>query len=379
MLLYIKYFFFFSKNVHNFCYSNLWYFFFFFISNNKTIKVFFLYNLNFISESLKTFKIFFFFSKFNFKKTEIFSTINSNFNIYDSSSEEIFKNKFFFAKNKNLFNNTVMKKTFAFSSFTDIYSYISIFENTFLFGSKNLLINFDKKINFFKFNFFILLLNANWHIIINSQGNIETNQLFLEQVITISGFRQYKIFSVSYLWSRWTNLFFLLINIFFFNAQVFIFSKIFFKNIVLKFNFFSWDYSYIFWKYFLYFFFFKFIKITVNVLNFFQDFQNLFYSILFIPDAMYHNKLILLGSEFNIPIISLNTFAFEPWSSFYSIPVNNINPYLQYLFILIFFKLKIFGINYNFFFKKNYIFFLKLLSIVNFFVNSQFYENFLIV
>lgn len=362
MILYFKYFFLFSKLSH--CYI---YFFFNFI---------YLLNFNF-------------FFLINLKNI-IFNYCNVLFFLL-----KIFKSTFLFNIIKtlplnSLILNTQFTKTYIYKSFQNIYlknilnkdyknlklNYNSVYDLLFLFNDSFIFIN--KKINLYNFNnlilslrlnYYLLLINSKWHLILNINSAFSSIRPLLITISSIKGSRQYAIYSPFFLWKFWNNLFFLIINISFYNVSILSFSKIYFKKLVDSFNWLTWSLSFFFWKILNKNFFCKYFIKSKDTFTFFKYFKSWFFGLTLVLDSNFHFSLLHIFNKFNIFNFALLDTNHEPWLAWYPIPCRSSDITLQYLFLVLFFKIKLLGLNLFFFFKFYYLYILRLLNFFYYFNN----------
>ena len=221
----------------------------------------------------------------------------------------------------------------------------------------------------------MLLLGANWHLILNNSNVNGSQRLFIDANISFGGMRQYSVFSITSLWYKWSNLFFLILNISFFNINFLAFGKVLLKKVIDYFNWLSWGYSFFFWKFFNNYFFYKYSRISNDSSEFFLNFKNWFYGLTLVLDVNYHYNFLFFANKYNIFNIGLADTNVEPWLSWYPIPCRGSDPVIQYLFLILILKIRIIGLNFSNFFKLNYIFILKLLQIINLLNNFFFLKK----
>jgi hypothetical protein len=192
MILYIKFFFLLPKVIH--------YYFFFYINiinlfkfNNKRIFIFIKSIIN-LSNNLYSY-LHFFNENVIFNKVKTLSPYILKSNLYISRS---FYDKSF----QNIFiKNIVNKQTiFGLTNSNDVDSFLLFFENIQL-KKINILGKFSFKIDIynFKFNYFLLLINSNWHLILNFNNIFRSVRQFISANVRLYGGRQYGVFSISFL------------------------------------------------------------------------------------------------------------------------------------------------------------------------------------
>ena len=172
------------------------------------------------------------------------------------------------------------------------------------------------------------------------------------------------MYSTSFLWKFWSNFFLLILNISFYNVQILSFSRIYFKKIIDPFNWLMWSWSFYFWKVINKNFFFKYTNLDANSKNFFINLKSWFFGILFILDSNFHFNLLALCNKFNIFNFALLDTNQEPWLAWYPIPSRSSDLTLQYLFLILVFKIRVVGQNLYYSFKLYFIFLLRLVNFI---------------
>jgi len=357
MLILFKYFFLFSKLSHHYIY------FFFNLNFILKINLLVLFNINFIINNYCKILIFMLkVLKNNYIYNSIKSLAPANL-IFNTQIQPIFLKSTF----QNIFLKNIINKDYSILdiNLNSIFNLLYLYDDFFIYiNNKNIKKSVNNLILNLKLNYFFLLINSNWHLILNSTNLPKSIKQNVINVIRIHGIRQYSIYSPIFLWKFWSNLFFLLINISFYNIQVLAFSKIYFKKIVDPFNWLLWSMSFYFWKIINKNFFFKYSKKTKNALNFFKNFKSWYYGLTFILDSNYHYSILQIFNRYSIYNFALTDTNNEPWLAWYPIPGRSSDITLQYLFLILFFKIRLFGLNLFFFFK---FYFLYCLRLINFF------------
>lgn len=362
MLIYFKYFFLFSKLSHYYIYFfwNFKYFFKFNLLFFHNLKVLILNYCNVLMFLIKILKN-------NYAYNSIKSLSSSSLLANTQIQSFFFKKSF-----QSIFlKNTINKDYFQFDfNLNSIFNLLHIYDDFFIFINKKYINkSFNNLILNIKLNYYFLLINANWHLILNSTNLPKSIRHSVISIIKIKGVRQYSIYSPIFLWKFWSNLFFLIINISFYNVQVLSFSKIYFKKIVDPFNWLMWSMSFFFWKLINKNFFFKYTKKSKNSLDFFKNFKSWFFGITFILDSNFHYSILQIFNRYSIFNFALTDVNNEPWIAWYPIPGRSSDITLQYLFLILFFKIRLLGLNLFFFFKFYYLYCLRLLNFF-FYINN---------
>jgi hypothetical protein len=362
MLIYFKYFFLFSKLSHYYIY------FFWSLDYFLKLNVLFFYNIkniinnycNILYFLLKIFKNYFIY--YNIKTLPVNSLV-VNTQIKSMYIKKNFDNIYL----KNLINKDFNLLNFKLNS---IFNLLHMYNDFFIFiNKKSTLFSFNNLILNLKFNFFLLLINANWNLIVNSTNLFGSLKHNIINVIRSFGAHQYSVYSPTYLWKFWSNYFLLIINISFYNVQILCFSKIYFKKIVDPFNWLMWSLSFFFWKTINKNFFFKYSKKSNSTMKFFKYFKSWFYGLTFILDSNFHYSILQIFNKYNIFNFALLDVNCEPWVSWYPIPGRSSDLTLQYLFLILTFKIRLMGLNLFFFFKFYYLYCLRLLNFF-FYINN---------
>lgn len=275
-----------------------------------------------------------------------------------------------------LLKDSLFKYTRSAQALTDkdepvstLYSYFFLYNDLFYFlnKKKNALGDFFSLLLNLKFNYFMLLINCNWHLILNLNNLFGSVRFSIVSVVKLKGIRQYGLYSISYLWKYWSNFFMLILNVSFYNIQMLSFGRVYLKQIINFFNWFSWSYSFYFWKMINNYFFFKYSRKNFSSSDFFLNFKNLFFGIVIVLDSSFHSNLLYFCNKFSIFNLALTDTNQEPWLAWYPIPCRSSDVTLQYLFLLLILKIRIVGHNFFFFFKLQYLFLLRLLNLLLYF------------
>jgi hypothetical protein len=130
---------------------------------------------------------------FNKVKTLSPYILKSNLYISRSFYDKSFQNIFI----KNIVNKQTI---FGLTNSNDVDSFLLFFENIQL-KKINILGKFSFKIDIynFKFNYFLLLINSNWHLILNFNNIFRSVRQFISANVRLYGGRQYGVFSISFL------------------------------------------------------------------------------------------------------------------------------------------------------------------------------------
>lgn len=365
--MYIKYFFMFSKAAHFYIYLNKT-FVFFFKFNSVVCHSFKNVYQNYQNLILAWLKLFRGVANLNVKSLSInFITQNTNFNYF--SNKQSFQN--IFSKDSLLKNSSSDHPSYSYTEepVSTLYNYFFLYDSLFYFlnRKKNTLNCFFNLLLNLKFNYFMLLINCNWHLILNLNNLFGSIRFSVISIIKLKGIRQYGLYSISYLWRYWSNFFMLILNISFYNIQILSFGRAYFKQIVNFFNWMSWSYSFYFWKMLNNYFFFKYSKKNSSSSNFFKNFKNLFFGITLVLDSNFHSNLLYFCNKYSIFNLSLIDTNQEPWLAWYPIPCRSSDVTLQYLLILLILKIRIVGYSFFLFFKLQYLFLLRLLSLLLYF------------
>lgn len=366
MILYFKYFFLFSKLSHYYMY------FFFNVIYFLNFNIFFFINLkNIISNYcnilvflLKTFK-----NNFLFNKARSLS-INSLL-VNTQISKMFLKNSF-----QNIFVKNILNKdhTYLSLSCSSIFDLLFLFNDFFIFLNRRISIkSFNNLIEVLKLNYYLLLINSNWHLILNLNSVFSSIRSSLITVSSTNGSKQYGIYSPIFLWKFWNNFFFLIINISFYNVQVLSFSKIYFKKLVDSSNWLMWSLSFFFWKMINKNFFFKYSNKNKKTLDFFRNFKSWYSGLTFILDINFHFSIIQIFNKYNIFNFALIDVNHEPWLVWYPIPCRASDITLQYIFIVLTFKIRLLGLNLFFFCKFYFLYIIRLLNFF-FYCNNLVYS-----
>ena len=281
MIIYLKYFFLFPKLSHNY------------ILITQMLTYLFKFNLNFLFNIKKVLynysNVLTSWLKF-FKKSIITNNLKSvSFNLLANDAQLGFlynKRSFHNIFLKNNFNKNLLDFNLQLSS---VYTLLYLYNNFSFFKHKFLNFkNYSSLLTNLKFNYFVMLINCNWHLILNINNIFSSIRYSLVSIIKLKGIRQYGLYSTSFLWKFWSNFFLLILNISFYNVQILSFSRIYFKKIIDPFNWLMWSWSFYFWKVINKNFFFKYTNLDANSKNFFINLKSWFFGILFILDSNFH-------------------------------------------------------------------------------------------
>lgn len=364
MLVYINFFFISPKIIHFYFYYNTFFLLSFFKYNKNQ-----LYNLNLFLKNYKSINNFFFFFFNNTVNLLHFKFVSENvISSISYSRKPIYSSSFSNNLVKSLVNSVNINYYDHYMSFNSIYDNLSSF-----FFLKSDIMKTNLNFNMLKFNYFLILINSNWSLIINFNNIFRSIRGLLASNIGRYGNRQYGVYSIYFLWKFWSNLFYLLLNISFYNVQIISFSRIYFKKIVEVLNWLSYSYSFFNWKKLNLFFFFKYSFRNKSSFLFLKNFKATFNGVIFISDSNFHYSAIQFFNKLNLFNFAILDVNLEPWLSWYPIPGRGSDLLIQYIFLIFFFKFKVQGLNFYLIFKTNYLFLLKINNFLNIINNSILY------
>ena len=140
--------------------------------------------------------------------------------------------------------------------------------------------------------------------------------------------------------TRWTHLSTLLINLFFVNTTISLFTTRTLKNEALSFNWSSNVFNYTLFRYSSPIFFLKDTTFGIHSTLIFKKFQQRGLNTVFLTDLKYHEKNLYYFKRFNMTTIGLVPYNLNPWLVTYAIPTSSNSLFIQYFFIklLLYFK-----------------------------------------
>ena len=146
--------------------------------------------------------------------------------------------------------------------------------------------------------------------------------------------------NTSKLFHKWNNSYSFLINLFYSNLNIYLFSNKILKKEVTSFN---WSFKlldYSLFKHTAPFFIYKDTNFGSTSTLIFKRLEMRGLNTVFLTDLKYHEKNLYFLKTSNIYTVGLVTYTADPWSVHYSIPVANNSIIIQFFFIkmLTFFK-----------------------------------------
>jgi hypothetical protein len=156
---------------------------------------------------------------------------------------------------------------------------------------------------------------------------------YFKQFFIISNFDKSPVLNVSKFYSKWTNTYNLLTNLFFLKTSLLIFSNKIFKNETISFNWSRNLLSYNLFKYSSPIFFLKDTKYGVTSTLIFKRLEQKKLNVSFLTDIKYHEKNLYYLKRFHIYTIGLVPYNLNPWVVSYSIPTSLNSLWNQYFFI----------------------------------------------
>jgi len=228
----------------------------------------------------------------------------------------------------------------------------------------NLFLNKLHKFNYFSIDFFfksrknenVFKYTSRWdnpaHLNLFKSSSLHLlfyNLFFIINYINInSQFHRYHIFylsgvsrklnsvyvmDISKFFKRWSDIYGLLFNIFFYNYTPIFFGTPVFKNETLALNWYFSDLDTNMWKYAFPFFIYKLSSFNKKFEFFLEKLKTANISFYFIIDCFYHLKLLPLFNKQNLYTIGLVSNNTNPWLVSYPVPVLSSNLFAQFFFL----------------------------------------------
>ena len=111
-----------------------------------------------------------------------------------------------FLSNKRSFSNILLKNglsgdVLSFNlQLSSVYTLLFTYDNFFMFiGNKVNSVDYNKLFLNLKFNYFLLLINCNWHLILNVNNIFSSIRYSIISIIKLKGMRQYGLYSTTFL------------------------------------------------------------------------------------------------------------------------------------------------------------------------------------
>ncbi len=196
--------------------------------------------------------------------------------------------------------------------------------------------------------YFILFYKNNFTLPINSFNfNIIDSLYIYQKKINILSFNLYKLYY------RWTNTYWLLFNIIYYNNKYLLFATPDYKNEIFALNWFHLKCSWELWKYFSYWFLLKINRYNKQTRLFFNQLKKININIIIIINVFYHFKLVNLFKKFHFNTIGLLPIQVIPNFFLISIIIFDLNFFIQFYFLyfLLYLKRLVFDIKHVLYFK----------------------------